>query len=394
MSRIQAFTLIELLIVIAIIAILGSATVLVLNPVEMMSQARDSQRVNDLGVIKKAVDLAIFSNPSISTGTAQRVYLSLPSATAPNCDAAGLPNLPSGWQYVCSSAANLSKIDGSGWLPVNFTSISNPNITSLPVDPVNSVSSGKYYTYVTGGSYELTAVMESSKENKAAISDGGSLPGVLQVGTHIDLTPPLRDKGLVGYWTFDEGGGTTVYDSSGNGNNGILYNSPSWQSGSSCESGSCILFNGTNNYVNIPNSSSLNPKDISVSLWMYWNGGVGEQNMVTKENSYEYRVSSGSINYATNPWAWRGGASPVTAGQWYHVVAVHQGNGNQKIYINGVETYNTASGGDIASNASVVTIGARGGGTWSFYNGLLDEVRIYNRALSAGEILTIYNSQK
>lgn len=394
-KSIKAFTLIELLIVIAIIAILGSATVLVLNPVEMMSQARDSQRVNDLGVMKKAVDLAIFNNPSISAGTAQRIYLSLPSATAPSCDAVGLPTLPSGWQYVCSSSANLTKIDGSGWLPINFTSINNPTITSLPIDPVNSVSLGKYYTYVTGGSYELTAVMESSKENKAAISDGGSLTGVLQVGTHIDLTPPLRDKGLVGYWTFDEGSGTTVYDSSGNGNNGTLYNSPLWQSGSSCESGSCILFNGTNNYINVPSSSSLNPgMDLSLLSWVYWNGGTAEENIVTKENAYEYRVLSGVVNFATNPWSWRGGGTPVTTGQWYHVAVVHQGQGNQKIYINGIETYNAASGGSISSNTSVVTVGARGGGTQSFFNGLLDGVRIYNRALSAGEILTIYNSQK
>lgn len=396
----KAFTLIELLIVIAIIAILGSATVLVLNPIELTAQARDSQRINDLGVIKKAVDLAIFNNSSVLTGTAQRVYLSLPSATAPSCDAVGLPNLPVGWQYICSSQTNLTKTDGSGWLPINFSSTGNPAMTSLPIDPVNTVASGKYYTYVTGGSYELTAVMESGKENKAAVLDGGSLTGVLQVGTHIDLTPPMRDRGLVGYWTFDEGLGTTVYDLSGYGNNGTLYNSPTWQTGTSCKSGSCLKFNiANNNYIVVPDSTSTDAiTSLTLQAWVYpvSSGGTNSKSTIINGSS-SYYLSLDDTNslscywYGTSPAGYHTtAAESVPLNKWTHIACVWNGS-VLKQYIDGelVQTISVVGTGRVAST---VLIGAE-----SFdrqLDGFMDGVRIYNRALSADEMKVVYNSQK
>ncbi len=159
----DSFTLIELLIVIAIIAILGAAVVVVLNPVEMMAQARDSQRVTDTENISKSIDLLSISN-SPSLGTYRNVYISIPSATAPNCDAVGLPALPTGWSYVCSNATDYRDIDGTGWIPLNLTTIENGNpITSLPIDPVNNSSS--FYSYIPSNSstYAITGPLESIK---------------------------------------------------------------------------------------------------------------------------------------------------------------------------------------------------------------------------------------
>ena len=402
----KAFTLIELLITIAIIAILGSATVLVLNPVEMMSQARDSQRVNDLGVIKKAVDLSIFNNSSITTGTAQRVYLSLPSATAPACDASGLPTLPSGWQYVCSSATNLTKIDGTGWLPINFTSTATPAITSLPIDPINSITGGKYYTYVTGGSYELTAVMESDKENRSAVSDGGSLPGVLQVGTHIDLTPPLRDKGLVGYWGFEGTGSiingqtTYLYDSSGKGKNGTASNingvGMSFITG---KVGNAIQLDGSDDYISIP-TLYLGNGDWSVSVWIKTSSGV-EKSIISNASGGPVQNFIGINTYKIlyrhydNTWLYKYGTSTVISdNNWHHLVWTNHNNKTIDLYVDGIKEVTAVSSALSSSNGGPVD---RLGGAWSagyLWIGSLDDIRAYDRTLSEIEVKSIYNATK
>ena len=68
-SKISSFTLVELLIVIAILAVLAAAVVIVLNPAELLAQARDSQRLSDISTLKNAVDLMIVDDPSASLGT-------------------------------------------------------------------------------------------------------------------------------------------------------------------------------------------------------------------------------------------------------------------------------------------------------------------------------------
>jgi hypothetical protein len=110
---------------------------------------------------------------------------------------------------------------------------------ALPVDPINTTSSGEYYTYVAGGSWKLTALFESEKYAGNMNKDGGPDVGIYEVGTDLNLANFAR--GLVGYWKFDEGSGTTANDSSGYGNNGTLYNSPTWTTG---KVGGALSFNG------------------------------------------------------------------------------------------------------------------------------------------------------
>jgi len=92
----RSFTLVELLIVIAILAVLAAAVVIVLNPAELLAQARDSQRISDVNTVKSAVDIFIVDNPSASLGTANRVYISIPDTSATCANITGLPTLPGG----------------------------------------------------------------------------------------------------------------------------------------------------------------------------------------------------------------------------------------------------------------------------------------------------------
>ncbi len=169
------FTLIELLIVIAIIAILAVAVVITLNPAEMLSQGRDANRLSDLSTFNSAMNLYNEdAGGSGSFGTAGTTYISIPDPTASttagsNCSALGFP--PTG--YHCAGPNFYRRNDGTGWIPVNFSAMSmGSSLATLPVDPVNTVASGKYYRYTTNGStgWTLSSIPESAKYGSQAAS--------------------------------------------------------------------------------------------------------------------------------------------------------------------------------------------------------------------------------
>jgi prepilin-type N-terminal cleavage/methylation domain-containing protein len=369
------FTLVELLIVIAILAVLAAAVVIVLNPAELLAQARDSQRITDLKTLKDSVDIFIVDNPSTSLGTANRVYISLPD-TASNCPnlTASLPALPTGWEYVCATTANLRNTDGTGWVPLNLGSIfGGTPIPYLPIDPSNDLASGRYYTYVMGGSYELTALMEATKEN-ASVSDGGSLPGVFEVGTHIGLTPPTRDKGLVGYWTFDEGSGTTAYDSSGRGNNGILMGGTSWTIVAPHEG---LYMDGVDDYISLganglptvqKGTVSFWRKALNANQWLLFKG---------QSSSHFLMASHGTDNFYHNS-----AGGPITIYRDGVIATAPLADSAWHYYV--------ATGVDLSMWTALT---ASNYSTYQ-YNGDIDDVRVYNRVLSVLEIMSIYEATR
>ena len=400
-QKIQSFTLVELLIVIAILAILAAAVVIVINPGEMMAQARDAERISSIESLKKSIDLFVLDNPSASLGTSQTVYLSLPDASSSTCGSiSGLPSLPSGWSYHCVTAANLRKTDSTGWVPLNFGNIYGGfPVSSLPIDPINSASEGKYYTYVMGGSYELTALMEAEKTS-ASISDGGSLPGVLEAGTDLSLTPPTRDKGLVGYWTFDEGSGTSIRDSSGKGNNGTTYNNPAWVTG---KQSNALSFDGVDDYVSYGAPSSLdltnsmtisawvNPQDITAPYHHIVSKGESGSTvamqyiLIVMGDKPRFLISNGSSSNSVQ-------GPAVSVGSWYHIVGALTST-QLKLWVNGVAITPVSRTINPASNGKKVIVGTNGAGGETF-GGIIDDVRIYNRALSDAEVKVIYDATK
>ncbi|MFA5099189.1 MAG: type II secretion system protein, partial [Candidatus Paceibacterota bacterium] len=131
-SRPNSFTLIELVIVIAVLAILSAVVIITINPAEQMKSARDSRRAEELTTINKAISLYVADGGS-SLGSTNTVYVSIPDSSA-TCANLGLPTLPTGWSYHCSTSVNLQKTDSTGWIPVNFSSISfTTPLSSLPV---------------------------------------------------------------------------------------------------------------------------------------------------------------------------------------------------------------------------------------------------------------------
>jgi len=159
----RSFTLIEFIIVLGIISVLLALLIVVLKPFKIIEGLRDTERINDLKKIKDSITLLETENYGYLNfyGTSSYIYISLPDTDA-SCSSwlNQLPTLPQSYSYRCS--ATPTNIDGTGWIPINFSASSLVNLQKLPIDPINKPP--YFYTYVSGGSYELTAKLE--KEDK------------------------------------------------------------------------------------------------------------------------------------------------------------------------------------------------------------------------------------
>lgn len=180
----KGFTLIELLVVIAIVAILAVVVVLTLNPAELLKQARDSNRIQDLNTLNSAIGVYLADVASPSIGAANTCYMSgSTGAAAANCGFAGT------YATVVSST---NRSTSAGWVPVNFTQISSgAPLGQLPIDPTNS--GGLVYRYVastTALTYKMMATLESNKYGAAgglAATDGGASSTAYETGTAMSL---------------------------------------------------------------------------------------------------------------------------------------------------------------------------------------------------------------
>ncbi|PKN02010.1 MAG: hypothetical protein CVU77_03515 [Elusimicrobia bacterium HGW-Elusimicrobia-1] len=202
-------------------------------------------------------------------------------------------------------------------------------------------------------------------------------------------------SGLVGYWPFGEGSGTTAKDASGNNNNGTLTNSPTWVNG---KYGTSLNFNGTNNYVNVPDANSLDITNaITVEAWINpaVSGNSAYRTFLAKRNvgvNYELFLNN-DAGANQGRLGWYSGAVVISnnipaIGVWTHTVATVSGGTNLIMYVNGVPVH-TATIAAISANADPLTIGSIVGPSECF-SGIMDEVRIYNRTLSESEIKSHY----
>lgn len=139
-----------------------------------------------------------------------------------------------------------------------------------------------------------------------------------------------------------------------------------------------------------------NTRPWTVAAWINWNGASGENIIYNKENLYEARVSGGYVNYAWRPyWYWVGGTSfPVSANTWTHVTVSYDGS-EQVLFKDGIQVFRRDQTGAIGGNGNKLLIAGRGSGSpHNFFGGMIDEVKIYDRALSRSEILAIVDETR
>jgi prepilin-type N-terminal cleavage/methylation domain-containing protein len=427
-SHRKAFTLIELLVVIAIIAILSVVVILTLNPAELLRQARDSSRVSDVATLTNALNVYLADQgtaASFSLGNSSGTYPSVydPTATSTAGDQCqGLTmvslNSSSGQFWQCSGSNYQRLVNGTGWIPVILSNISSgAPIGNLPVDPTNQTSTGLIYTYNANGTqFEVTASLESQKYKTQYASNlqTAYFPEVISGGTPT-ISSLYNPTGLVGYWNFDESSGSSTIDRSGNGNIGTwagtaIGTNGTYYAGGKVGSGSGI-FDGATTWVGMPSSTSLQVTNVTVSAWVnvssasfasihfidgFGNTGVvGYWIAVNSPNKFEGSVGNGTTE---SQLASTGSLSPNT---WSYVAMTFDGT-TQTLYINGVvDSTSTSVSGNLAGYGTLSGAGSGfdignivGLSGTRYLSGQVDDVRVYNRALSPAEIKALYNTEK
>jgi type II secretory pathway pseudopilin PulG len=404
-----SFTLLELLLVLGILGILGGITFVVLNPQELIAEARDSTRLANLRTVNQAL-FTYTTQMGDPGGNPDFIYISLPDATI-TCDTflPTLPTLPIPYEYRCSTSVNYRKTDGTGWIPVALTSMPGGSpIPNLPIDPENN--SSFFYSYISGGSYELTSLLESEKYLKSSASeDKGSDPGRLELGTDLSLWTPA--SGLVGYWGFDGSGsianGQTIglEDKSGSGNNGTASNlNSTGMSFVEGKVGNALQLDGTDDWVNAGTNAIVNfTGPLTMAVWFNTPDAGGTSRILSKQYSdtgettssscyqlgiYEnqYRLSlytsAGSVDRQTGT---------TTSNVWVHFAGTWDGS-QYRMYLNGSQIYSGSLSGVLKTNLlTPLSIGVSyADEAMYFFEGALDEARMYNRALSAPEIAALY----
>jgi len=223
-----------------------------------------------------------------------------------------------------------------------------------------------------------------------------SVSFVLVLGLVLMGVAKAADPDLAAHWKFDEGSGTTAHDATGNGNDGTFVGDPQWVPG---KLGGALEFNG-DDYLNCGNGPSLQIQDeITITFWFQVEAFSNSWEAFLAKSDSAYRASrSATTGNATHMGAsgssvgggngWFDAAIIVTDGQWHHWAGVYDGT-EARIYIDGELDTASPGMGQINLSSSDLYIGENSGATGRFLHGLLDEVRIYSRALRDTEILGV-----
>ena len=212
----------------------------------------------------------------------------------------------------------------------------------------------------------------------------------------------LEEPGLLAFYRFE----TNSTDWSGNGNGGASSNALFSQPPALLDESYSVYLNGTNAYVNLQNRFTFpNREPFTIEFWAYpvEARASGYQALVSKEDlspspdaGWSIHIDNtnkrwGFTRYDTSSYRWATSANnSVTLYQWTYVVATYDGT-NIRLYINGslVSTQNAAFTAQTTTRA--VNVGRESGG--AYFNGNIDELAFYSRALAGSEILEHYNAR-
>lgn len=225
-----------------------------------------------------------------------------------------------------------------------------------------------------------------------------STAAVLMVGLLVLGLNPSSQAGLIGRWTFNEGSGTTALDSSGNGNNGSLANGASYAVSPDPPGGYTVQLDGVNDYVSFGNPSTFDvTTQLSLEAWVKIPGQPpsGKEPMILGK---DYGVYAMTYYYGDGKsYFYVGGTGnylPLTVptGAWAHLVGTYDG-ANMKFYLDGSLATNRAL--SIAIPVSSLSLASGlppfSGGPGNL-EGQINELRIYNHALSAAEVLADFQA--
>ena len=293
------------------------------------------------------------------------------------------------------------------------------NLLANDSDPDGDALSVTAVAQGTGGSVSLGAANAVTFTPAAGfvgnaaftytVSDtrGASATGNVTVSVTSTTPPPAEVPGLVLALNFDELSGTSVLDRSGLANNGTMNAGVTRVAGRSAAAGSALSFDGASGMVSIPDAASLDlTTGVTIEAWVRSAGGPADwRSLIMKERGtvtnpgLSYSLYANDPSRANRPGGFFflqgvdqvvSGTSTLPLNTWTHV-AVTYGGGFMRLYVNGVQVRQVAQAGNLTPSNNPLRIG--GNSLWGeFFAGQVDDVRIYNRALTAGEIAADMNS--
>jgi hypothetical protein len=304
--------------------------------------------------------------------------------------------------------------------PQIFAVNSNPTSTTATITWSTDENSDSQVEYGTTTTYGFSSILDTNMVLGHSVNLSGLTPSTLyhyrvkskdaagNLATSIDSTfttqssNPPPASGLIAHWKLDEGAGSVASDSSGSGYTGTLQNSPVWTQG---QINSALTLNGTNQYINLPNIN-VTGSAMTITGWIRSSAfpGTVDQRFISKstdiaEQSHYWML--GQTNTGSNRLRFRlktasttttliASSGNLVTNVWYHAAATYDGS-MMRLYLNGVEVGSASKGGSLATSSSVpVNIGRSPDGS-SYMSGNIDDVRIYNRGLTASEIVQVMN---
>lgn len=217
-----------------------------------------------------------------------------------------------------------------------------------------------------------------------------------------------RTGGLIGHWKLDETTGTSAADSSGNGRNGTMVSGlNAGTTGSYGAVGRSLKFDGSDDMIHIPDFLGAESA-ISMSAWVKAESWTGPFRFIAGQAKHTNSDSVVEFNYghATNTMSWTvrnaGNVNVITnftppqAGVWFHITGTYDGS-HSRIYLNGILQDTQAQTGVLFDSNAVFTIGRKSdsgvypAGSHAYtFDGHIDDVRIYDRTLSAVDVQKLY----
>lgn len=215
----------------------------------------------------------------------------------------------------------------------------------------------------------------------------------------VSVAPPAQAE-LVGHYTFEEGAGTLIGDSSGRGNHGTLVNprGDSWNTG---HAGNGLYLPGLPGaeatYVNLGNPADFQlSAQFTFAAWVYSDNPASDAPILAKEGftggtSYWFGVfynGFGTLCDANGWWDWdldRRSLPVASWTRWNHLAATWDGS-TLRQYLNGVLVDAVPFAGPLANVSEDLTIGVNSGVGSTAFTGRLDDVRIYNNALTSAQV--------
>ena len=324
-------------------------------------------------------------------------------------DAAGNTALAPGVTVTVSNVVDTTPPTVSVTEPAAGSTVSGTTTVSASASDNNTVAGVQFLVDGTPiGAEDVTAPYSVSWDTRTVGNASHSLAArardangnqTTSAGVPVTVSNSATLPGLVAAFGFDEGTGSTTADASGNGNVGTISGAAWTPAG---RFGQALSFDGTNDWVTVADSASLDlTTGMTVEAWVRPTTLTGWRTVLLKERSGGLAYSLYAHNNDPNPAVtihratqpiedWVSGAGPLALNAWTHLAGTYDGT-TLRLYVNAQQVSSRLLSGAMFTSTDPLRIG--GNAPWGeYYSGLLDEVRLYNRALSQAELQSDMNT--